>query len=121
MKKMAFVIAVFAVLLTSCTPKIKEGEIYDKDFQPAHTTMIMMPIVHSAGKTTFTTLVPMWFFYPDAWYISYRAFNQKSNKWDSATVWVNREVYELSQIGDWYERKENDLDEQPRVRQKDKE
>ena len=121
MKKLVLIVAVFAILLISCTPKIKEGEVYDKDFRPAHTTIILMPIVHYAGKTTFTTLVPMCFFYPDAWYISYRAFNEKSKKWDTATVWVPREVYDLAQVGGWYERTENDLDERPRVRQKDKE
>ncbi len=121
MKKAFFIVAVFTVLLTSCAPKIKEGEVYAKDYNPAHTAVILMPIVHSAGKTTYTTLVPMFFFYPDSWYISYRAFNEKRHKWDSATVWVTRETYDLAQIGGWYERTENDLDEQPRIRQKDKE
>lgn len=121
MKKAFFIVAVFAVLLTSCAPKIKEGEVYAKDYSPAHTTVILMPIVRSTGKTTSTTIVPMCFFYPDSWYISYRAFNEKSKKWDSATVWVTREVFDLVQIGGWYERTDEDLDDQPRIRQKDKE
>jgi len=121
MKKAFLIIVVFVVLLTSCVPKIKEGEVYDKDYNPAHTSVILMPIVHSAGKTTFTTLVPMCFIYPEAWYISYRAFNEKSQKWDTATVCVTHEVYDLVQIGGWYERTETDLYKQPRVRQKDKE
>jgi hypothetical protein len=121
MKKACFIIAVFTVLLTSCAPKIKEGEIYDKDYRPAHTTKVMTPVVHSCGKVTTTTLIPMWVYYPEAWYISYRAFNEKSHKWDSATVWVSQEVYNMAQFGAWYERTDADFDSQPRVRQKNKE
>lgn len=105
-------------LLVGCSG-LKEGEIYDKSFSPAHTELIMMPIVHviSTGNTysTFTTIVPMWFYYPDSWSISYKAFNQKKNKWETAIVWVNQQTYSVANIGMWYKKTEQDFIEQPRI------
>lgn len=121
MKRFLFVVFVImvAVFLISCEPKIKEGEVYDKNNTPAHSMMIMMPIVHTTGKTTTTTIIPMWFYYPESWSISYRAFNTKTNKWDNATVWVDRDIYNQVTIGAWYKKNEGDLDEQPKIKQKE--
>lgn len=121
MKKAFFIIAVLTVMLTSCAPKIKEGEIYAKNYHPAHTAIVTITVVNSCGKVTTTSLIPVLFYYPEAWEISYRAFNEKSHKWDSATVWVSHETYDMAKIGAWYERTDADLDDQPRVRQKNKE
>lgn len=118
MKKFLFALAIVA-LFTSCAPKITEGEIYDKSFTKAHVSIVLIPIVHKVGKVTTTSLVPMTFFYPDSWHISYRAFNEKENKWDKATVWVTEEVFNMAVVGGWYERTDTDLDDQPRVRRKD--
>jgi hypothetical protein len=111
---------VFFIMIFSCEPALKQGEVYNRKFVPAHTQMIMMPVVHvaSVGKTTttYTTLTPIWFFYPDSWEISYKAFNQKKNKWETATIYTTKEIYSLASVGSWYERTEKDFVEQPRLK-----
>lgn len=115
---MKYFLIVIVFVLVGCSG-LKEGEIYDKNYSPAHMQLIMMPIVHtiSTDKTTssFVTVVPMWFYFPDSWSLSYKAFNQKKNKWETATVWVNQQTFDISKIGMWYKKTEDDLDEQPRI------
>lgn len=50
MKKYIAVILMSSVLLTGCSSKITEGEIYKKDYQPEETIMIMTPMIHTNGK-----------------------------------------------------------------------
>jgi hypothetical protein len=122
MKHLKFLfLSLIFIMIFSCGPALKQGEVYNRQFIPAHSQLIMMPIVHvvSDGEstTTYTTVTPIWFFYPDAWSISYKAFNQKKNKWETATVYTTKEIYNLVSIGSWYERKENDSIEQPRIKE----
>lgn len=109
-------LSVLALILVSCSPKINEGEVYEKEHHPACTTIIIMPVVISAGKTFRTILMPIPFFYPEKWHISYKAFNEKENRWDTATVWVNKSVFDAVEIGHWYKRTKDDLDERPRIK-----
>jgi hypothetical protein len=110
----------FMTIMVSCSAKIKEGEVYEKKYSPAHSVMLMMPITTTCGKTTTTRIIPMFFFYPNSWSISYQAFNKKENRWDKATVWCTKNIYDMTEIGTWYERTENDFDKQPRIRVKNK-
>lgn len=105
-----------AALLISCEPEILEGEVFEKDFHPSHTTIQMIPITTTNGKITTTRIIPMVFFYPDAWHISYQKFNEKRGEWDRATVWVSHECFDAVQVGAWYERTDEAMDEQPKVR-----
>lgn len=79
---------------------ITEGDIYSMEFQEAHTSMVMLPIVSSNGKTTTTTLIPYFFHYPDEWIVNIKAFNKNKNDFDTATFYVHEKVYDTLKIGD---------------------
>ncbi|WP_257311149.1 hypothetical protein [Geothrix fuzhouensis] len=102
------------MLALACEPALKEGVVATKEFHPAHTQMILMPMTVSSGKTTTITMVPMFFFYPDSYSVDIKKFNGK--KWERATWWVDRYTYEQIVVGGYYKAKDDDLDEQPRER-----
>ncbi len=104
---------ILAMIALTREPSLREGEIYDKTFHPAHTTMILMPVTISTGKSTTTTLIPMWFYYPDSWSIDIKKFNGK--KWLKATWWVSEDVYDQAVVGGYYKVTKDDLDDQPRM------
>lgn len=118
MKKILISLAI-AILIMSCSSSLKEGEVYDKQFHQEHTTVLLMPIVHKIGKTTYTTMIPMTFYYPDAWSISYKVFDEEKNKWKTRTVWVSKQVYDATTIGSWYIQADTALAERPRIRKDD--
>jgi hypothetical protein len=107
---------IFAFLLITCllacTPSLKEGEIYNKEFYPAETVMIMMPIVISTGRTCITMIIPMWFYYPDRWSINIRKFDGK--EWRTAQWWIDQNTFNMAQIGGMFKYKDGDLDTEPR-------
>lgn len=92
--------------------------MYEKGFHPAYTSIIMMPVVHSTGKTSTVTMIPIPFFHPDSWSVSFKAFDEKENVWRERTVYVSKEVYDVVNTGMWYEVTDKDLDEAPKIRQK---
>lgn len=102
-------------ILLACSPSLKEGEIRTKELHPEHTQIILMPLTISTGKTTTTTMVPMFFYYPESYSIDIRKFDGK--KWREATWWVNRSTYEQAVVGGYYKVQKDDLDEQPRIKQ----
>ena len=87
------------LLLVGCKAKITSGEVVDKDFSPAHTQTIMVPIVHTNGKTTYTTIHPFFYYYPDTWTVTIMAYD-KNSKQKSATYRVTENVYNNINIGD---------------------
>lgn len=59
MKKIIFVLFACLILLTGCSQKITEGEIYEKEFLPEETRTIIIPMIHTNGKSLYTTYVPV--------------------------------------------------------------
>lgn len=57
MKKIIFALFACLILLTGCSQKITEGEIYEKEFRPEKTEVLIVPMVHTNGKTSYTRLV----------------------------------------------------------------
>lgn len=51
------ILLIFSIL-TGCSKAITEGEVISKEFTPAHTQIMFIPIVHTNGKTSYTTLKP---------------------------------------------------------------
>lgn len=111
------VILVILATLISCKEAIKEGEVYATEFHPSHVSIIMMPVVRTVGKSTSVSMVPIPFFYPDSWSVSFKAFDEKENKWRERTVYVSKEVFDVTAKGMWYETTDTDLSEQPRIKQ----
>ena len=98
--------------LVGCGKKLNEGTIYDKERRPATTTMILMPITVSNGKTSTTTMVPMWFFYPERWAI--RIEQNTGDKCLRETWWVDRSTYDQATIGGWFQATGDHCTKEPR-------
>ena len=107
-----FVFAAFAILLSGSETRLTEGEVYDKSFTVAHSQTLMLPIVHSNGKTTYTTMIPYIRNYPDTYSISIRDF--QDGEWITETYYVSKEVYNDVEIGDIFKYEiDRDLEEAP--------
>ena len=89
MKKIALFLSIILVfgLLVSCSKLINEGDIYEKEFKPEYTTVSVLPMTISNGKTVTTIMVPYTIHYPDRWVIYIKAY-------------VSKEVYDSVNIGD---------------------
>ena len=64
------------VFLSGCKEKLKEGEIYNKEFIPAHTETVLISTVHTDGKMSYTTVMPYVYYYSDSYEIDIRDYNE---------------------------------------------
>lgn len=99
-KKYIVIFLLFVMLLTlvGCKGKITSGEVVDKDFTHSHMQVILVPIVHTNGKTTYTTMRPFFYYYPDTWTVTIVAYD-KNGKQESATYRVTENVYDDVSVG----------------------
>ena len=58
MKRLASVVLLVAILLsvTGCKKKITSGEVIEKNYTPAHTSVNIVPIITTNGKSTYKTI-----------------------------------------------------------------
>lgn len=116
MKRMVAILIVFLmIILTGCNEKITEGEVYGKEFKEEYTTIIMTPITHSNGKTSYTTIIPITYHYPDRWVIRIRSLEKnKDGEYETAEYYVTQEVFDDCNIGDIFSYdKDRDYREEP--------
>lgn len=107
-----FVLTALKVLLSGSETRLTEGEVYDKSFTAAHSQTLMLPMVHSNGETTYTTMMPYIRNYPDTYSISIRDFQDE--EWITETYYVSKEVYNDVEIGDIFKYEVGrDLEEAP--------
>lgn len=118
---MFLLVCVMMFALAGCGKKITEGEVYYKEFKLECTIISTVPIVHSNGKSCYTTYIPMVFHYPDRWCIKIRSLNKDENgKYEKATYYTTKEVYDSCEVGDMFEYDENrDFDEEPVTKEKE--
>ena len=90
------IILLCALLLTGCSQKITDGEVYKKEFKEAHTEIRIMPIVTTNGKTTHTIMMPFTYSYPDRYIVYIKKF--EDNEWKTANYYVTKEIYENIRI-----------------------
>lgn len=88
----------FLLLLTGCGAEITEGEVIQKEFTPAHTQLIMIPVVYSNGKTTHTATIPYIYSYSDKWTITIRAYSADGEE-IRETFRVSEQVYDETELG----------------------
>ncbi len=111
------IILLCALLLTGCSQKITDGEVYKKEFKEAHTEIRIMPIVTTNGKTTHTIMMPFTYSYPDRYIVYIKKF--EDNEWKTANYYVTKEIYENIKIGDEFKYVEGrDLVDEPYTREK---
>lgn len=100
MKKRKFAILLTTLLLTGCgSPKLTEGEVYDKEFTKAYTATTIMPVTISNGKSCHTIMIPYIYHYDDSYSISIRDYDVEKQEWQTETYYTSKEVYEACEIG----------------------
>lgn len=93
-KAAALILAVVLCFsLCGCAPKLQEGEVYEKNFTPAHTTFMMIPCSIYNGKTTNIVMIPVWRHYPDQYEICIKAVSVAM----TIFVWAWMECFHPSQ------------------------
>lgn len=85
-------------LSTGCGKSIKEGEIYKKWHEPAETyiTWMYMPL----GKSFM--LIPMYCYDDEDFVIKIRKYNEEKQKYNTKTLYLNKETYDRIKIGDYF-------------------
>lgn len=114
-KKIIFALFACLILLTGCSQKITEGEIYEKEFRPEKTEVLIVPMVHTNGKTSYTTPTPIVHHYPDRWRIAIRSIEKNDDgDYDTADYYTTEEVYNNCKVGDMFSYDEDrDSEEEP--------
>lgn len=119
-KALISLLLIFSIIfLCSCEPKITEGEVIGKEFTPAHTQTMLIPVTHSNGKTSYTTLIPFIYYYPDTWTVTIMGYSDEGEELRE-TFRVTQAVYDDVQIGAEFvydEEMEPDTPEYTRERQ----
>lgn len=87
------------LLLTGCKAEITSGEVTEKNFSPAHTQVMLMPLCISNGSSITTTLMPFIYHYADQWTVTITTWDEKSGEMQSATYRVTETVYDEVEIG----------------------
>lgn len=101
-KRLISICITITLLLCGCTPKLTEGNVYQKEYREADSTLIMMPVVISNGKTTTTIMRPYYIFHPDRYVIFIRRYNEETKTFETEDYYVSREAYESVDIGDYF-------------------
>ena len=115
-KKLAIcllLISIFVCILTGCSNQITQGEVVGKEFKEAHTQIMMIPIIHSNGKTTSTQIIPYIYYYPDTWKITIQKWDEDNKEMLQATWRVTKDVYDVVNIGDEFVYEDDMQPEEP--------
>lgn len=105
-QKVFFLIVILSVILCGCGNKIEKGVVYDKEFVPAYTETVLIPIVSTNGKTTTTTLIPVTNSISEKWYISIQSQGE-GEEYQKARYEVSEEIFNQYEVGDFYSHKKN--------------
>lgn len=90
------------LMLVGCNNTITEGEVYNKEYRDSKVIVIPMTMVHSNGKITYTTIVPITWYYPERYVIFIKAYDSKSGEWKTEDYYVEKDVYDSTNIGDYF-------------------
>lgn len=106
------------VSLSGCSNKITEGEVYEKEYREEFTTVMMLPLVISNGKTTTTKIIPYFVHYPDRYVVFIKAYQDE--EWKTEDFYVSKEVYDSINIGDMflYNGERGDLQDEPYTKER---
>ncbi len=114
-----FLICLLLILcLCACGSSITSGEVYEKEYKEAYTTIMSFPLVISNGNTTTTTIIPYLVHYPERYVIFIKDYNGK--EWLTEDFYVSEEVYNQIKIGDMfeYDKSRGDLKDEPYTKEK---
>lgn len=117
--KTALILSVILIILcfSSCD-KITHGEVYSKEYKPAESKIMYIPIIHTNGEQTYTTIIPFYYHYPDRWEIDIRQPDGEGG-YLTAEYYVDESVFDAIKIGDEFVYDSTrDYDEEPYTREK---
>ena len=104
-------------MLCSCSSKITQGEVYDKVYKQAKTCVQFIPVVHTDGQSTYTTLIPYCYYYPERYEIHIKQMDN-NGEYQTAKYYVTESVFNEINIGDEFVYdSERDYDEEPYTRE----
>ena len=95
-KKIASIMLASLIGITACS-RVEQGEVYDKQFVPAHTESTVLVISTVVAGHVGTTVVPGTKAVPDEWQISIR-----DDEGDTDTYSVSQKTYADVEIGRFY-------------------
>jgi hypothetical protein len=121
MKRVICLVLIFLICLValcSCGNKITEGEVYEKEYREAFTTVMVLPLVIYNGKSTTTIMVPYVVHYPDRYVIHIKYF--QGEEWVTEDFYVSKDVYDDINVGDMFEYDEErgDLQDEPYTKER---
>ena len=99
MKRILVALLISAVTLLSACNQITQGEVYDKEYIPAHNETYSVTQTIQVGDQTIHIPQTETRFVPDEYLIYIRKENDKGN-FDKAVYSVGRERYDSINIGD---------------------
>lgn len=100
-KKIATIVLALSMLLGGCGQKLAEGVIYEMEFLPECTQIVLVPIIHTDGKTSYTTLTPIVQYFPDRWKICIRSLEKsKDGDYETEIYYTTEKVYNEYSVGD---------------------
>jgi len=122
MKKIVSIITISFLLLflIGCKTNKPSGEVYDKEFRPAYSTTVLLPLTIYNGKTVTTIIIPYIYYYPNRYVIHIKWFDVKKDKWRYYEYFVNETLYEKVNVGDMFEYQKGTYDREPYTREKAK-
>jgi len=115
MKKYMWVL----ILLSLGCSSLKEGEVYEKTYEPELTSFTMIPLVIVADNTTSIIMIPYCITDDEDWIIKVRKFDNEEGEYKYRSFYLTEELYNSLEIGDWfiYDRKQCELkDEDVKIR-----
>ncbi len=86
------------IFLTSCSNKLKEGDIIEKWYEPENTYVTFIPLLISSGKSATTIIVPYLVTDYEDWCIKIKGRHR--GKEIVETFYVSQNQYEHLSIGD---------------------
>lgn len=94
---------------------LTEGKVIEKNCQFSHTKVFSIPQVVNCGTVTQTINIPHSVTYPDIYVITISNANNDSNKPLTQDIYVSKEIFENTNIGDdfAYNKDRGDLFELP--------
>lgn len=112
-KASAIMCAILILFVTGCGAKLKEGEVYEKTYSPAHTAVVCFPNYFYSGGTPQIILIPYNVHYDESWCIKIRAYDKDTETWDKADYYVDEETYSEYEVGDIFKCEDVSYSEEP--------
>jgi predicted small lipoprotein YifL len=95
-------VAAVLIALSGCGKSLPpSGIVTAKQFEPAHTYVVMMPMTTSNGKTTTTTFIPVIISEPDRWVLTIEPYDKDGHPLEPKRALVTQATFDAAKLGGW--------------------